>query len=278
MDPSEDLTLGFQVGEEAADDTEYAILTHNGITLRVERNDWTLADDKYTVAYKDIASTQMNDVVTIDFYDGNDNLLANLSASSSVRAHAVSVLESDASDTVKTKYMDMLNYGAAAQAHFGYNTENPANAGLEAYQHYATKTVTTKNDQYKGPGYSSTTLEMESALQLNLLFNKAVVKKSMIAKITITDESGKVDKEYELDGSSFKSHTNNRWRIEIPGLSPEDYDHLIKCEIYSGSTLMASATDSVGSYLSRAIKGGGGALYEKTMAYCQSAKAVSRIQ
>ena len=89
----------------------------------------------------------------------------------------------------------------------------------------------------------------------------------------ISDENGNVLEEYWIEGSDFKSHTNNRWRIEIEGLNPSDYDHLIKCEIYDGDTLVTSATDSIGSYLTRAINGGGGEVYEMALRYCQSAKA-----
>ena len=103
------------------------------------------------------------------------------------------------------------------------------------------------------------------------------MKKTMYAVITITDAEGKVVDTYRVDGAQFKSHTNNRFRIEIQGLLAENYDHLITCEIYSGTTRKASVTDSVGSYLSRAIQGNGGEVYEAAMRYCQTAKTAAAL-
>ena len=282
MDAGESLALGVQFPENAVEDAVYVEMSHteangDGTIVEVAREWWDLQDGVYTVYFTDIASTQMCDEIVVNLYDAAGNTLNKKDEMRfTVREHAIGMLQDEnVSAAVKTMYMDMLNYGAAAQAHFGYNAENPANAGLEAYQEYASKSVTIDNKQVKGTGYSSTTLEMEGELQLNLLFSKTTVKKTMYAVITITDKNGDVMGEYRLEGSSFKSHTNNRWRIEIPGLSHEDYDYLITCEIYNGSTRVAYATDSVGSYLSRAVNGGGGALYEKALRFCQSAKAVA---
>ena len=273
MNPSENLAIGFRVPEVGVPNAAYAILTCNKEPVRVDRTEWFLEDGVYTIYHTGVASTQMYDAVYIDFYDA-DGKRINLQYTllSTVRDHAISILESDASDAVKTMYMDLLNYGSAAQVHFDYKADAPVNNGLDAYQHYATQKVALNDQREKGTGYSATTLEMESELQLNLLFSKNTVKKKMYAVITITDEDGKVDKR-RIEGSDFKSHTNNRWRIEIEGLSPSDYDHLIKCEIYDGDTLVTSATDSIGSYLTRAINGGGGEVYEMALRYCQSAKA-----
>ena len=48
---------------------------------------------------------------------------------------------------------------------------------------------------------------------------------------------------------------------------------MFTCKIYSGSTLKASASDSINSYLSRAVNGGGGDVYLMALRYNQSAKA-----
>ena len=278
MEPGYGLSQGIMFSQEAFADAAYAILTHNGTTVRVERHDWTVMGGKYVLYYDEIASTQMGDAVTADFYDADGNLLnVQGEISVNVRDQAISILESDAPEEKKRMYMDLLNYGAAAQAHFGYNSDNLVNAGLDAYQIYATQDVELADYREKGTGYSATTLEMESQFTLNLLFSKKTVDKSMRAVITITDAEGLYFKTYEINGSDFKSHTNNRWRIGITNLAPEDYDDLITCEIYSGDTLVSSVTDSVGSYLSRAINGGGGAVYEMALRYCQSVKKTLRV-
>ena len=49
-------------------------------------------------------------------------------------AYANTVLSSDASDSAKALVVAMLNYGAAAQVQFGYNTDSLMNAGLTAEQ------------------------------------------------------------------------------------------------------------------------------------------------
>ena len=278
-------TQGMEFAFAADDKTDWTgayvqiLLPGTGEAMNIPRDQWkeTEIDGKkhFVVDFVGVASTQMMDEIRVTMFNAQGEAISGVHTDT-VRDYVVRALENAETNAEKTMLIDMLNYGAAAQLHFGYNTGNLANEGLEEYQVYASQTTITKNNQVKDTGYSATTLEMESQLQLNLLFLKSKVTKSMKAVITYTDADGKVQT-ITVNGSDFKSHTNNRWRIEIKGLTALDADTVFTCNIYSGSTLKASASDSINSYLSRAVNGGGGDLYLMALRYNQSARAYADL-
>ena len=87
----------------------------------------------YSLTYTGINAMEMGDRFTATLYaiaqDGTRHY--GQSVSSSIKSYLMEKLsDSTASDELKTLAVDMLNYGAAAQANFGYDTENLVNADL----------------------------------------------------------------------------------------------------------------------------------------------------
>ncbi len=75
------------------------------------------------VLYVELAAAQMSDEVTIT--------LGESTKSYSVRKYAQYILDGDYSDETKNLVKYMLNYGAASQTYFDYNTGRLANVGIE---------------------------------------------------------------------------------------------------------------------------------------------------
>ena len=73
------------------------------------------------------AKEMTDDVVSQFFYEGGSTEVH----SYSVQTYAKSILATSDNEDVKELVKAMLNYGAASQTHFGYNTDNMANAELE---------------------------------------------------------------------------------------------------------------------------------------------------
>ena len=83
----------------------------------------------------------------------------------------------------KTLLVDMLNYGAAAQENFKYNTSDLANAKLtDAQKALATAAVTCTDGRVKGENYYGSNLSLEEKILLNVYFKN--VASDMYAEIS----------------------------------------------------------------------------------------------
>ena len=93
-------------------------------------SDLTKTAEGYYVATVSMAAAQMTDDINVQVINlTNEKLLANKTYS--IRGYADAVLGSEKyPETTKALVNEMLNYGGAAQAFFGYNTGNLANAGI----------------------------------------------------------------------------------------------------------------------------------------------------
>ncbi|MBQ8249234.1 MAG: hypothetical protein IJY93_05045, partial [Clostridia bacterium] len=106
-------------------------------TIIVPQSEWTEFSGKiYTAKFTGMAAKQMNDVVTAVVYNANGQVVSN-AKSDSIETYAVRMLNGSAANNAKLRavYVDMLNYGAAAQVQFTYDEANLANRNLtEAHQ------------------------------------------------------------------------------------------------------------------------------------------------
>ena len=105
--------------------------------------------EAWAVYYKGLSAKQMGDEITVKLYrkdkDAEGTILTVLvdEWSNSVEHYAMRMLSKHSThETLRTLIVDMLNYGAACQKEFNYDTDNLVNAGLSAEQKsWATKTV-----------------------------------------------------------------------------------------------------------------------------------------
>ena len=94
-------------------------------------------DGYYIVIYSKFAAKEMCDTITLTVYETIDGVEKAISAVcvDSIQNYAMRMLNKHASkDTLCKLIVDMLNYGAACQNHFGYGTDTLANEKLSAAQ------------------------------------------------------------------------------------------------------------------------------------------------
>ena len=171
-----------------------------------------------------------------------------------------------------TLLVDMLNYGAAAQDMFNYGESDLANKNMTDYQSYATKSVSCENNQYKGTGYATASLTLESSILLNMKFDKAYVTRDMTAVVTFTDHYGKAHT-IEIDGSEF-GVDGNRYVVVVDELVVADFAQVVTCTFKDADGNIVDGImgkDSMESYCARAIAGGGGSWYEDIARFMTSA-------
>ena len=140
----------------------------------------------YRATYTGIFAMEMGDSFTATLYavaqDGT--IYYGPSVTSSIKAYLMEKLaDSSSTAELKTLAVDMLSYGAAAQAHFSYNVENPVNADLTAAQKaLGTQTIPSAADRSAVAGTggkltANVSLQSKVLLYVNCSYTKTASSK-----------------------------------------------------------------------------------------------------
>jgi len=214
-------------------------------------------DTQYYFTYTNLAAKEMTDVMEAVIYDANGNQIS-VVRSESIRSYAMRGVEKYESDPTKatsmTMFVDMLNYGAAAQMNFHYNETDLANALLtESQRACATSDSTAEITNTKGPGCAGTALGLENEIELTFIFNKTTVKEGMYATVVYTDHLGEV-KRQTIQYSEFGSYGSTRVSVVVKGMALADGDQDVVCVIFDAEGKEVSyAKDNVNCYAQRGI-------------------------
>ncbi|MBQ9968385.1 MAG: hypothetical protein IJO88_06655, partial [Oscillospiraceae bacterium] len=164
---------------------------------------------------------------------------------------------SSTTEYVRVMMIDMLNYGAAAQEHFKYNTSDLANNALtEEQQALATAKVTCTNNQVKDTTVYGANLSLEDSILLNTFFKGLKGKDiaSMYAMVSFTDFQG-ITREVRMEGSEFEKYgsSGDIYKIVVDDVVLADAKTLVTVTLYNADgTVFGVNSDSVESYVARA--------------------------
>ena len=159
----------------------------------------------------------------------------------------------------------MLNYGAAAQTYFKYNTADLANALLtDAQKALATAEVACTDKSVKGANYYSTNLSLEDKILLNVYFKDCTA--DMTAKVRYTDYQGKA---HEVD-AKLEQYSGSVYKVVVDSIVLADAFSLVTVTVYDGDAVHGTATESVESYVAKASAQ---ELYDCIMKFAASARA-----
>ena len=180
-----------------------------------------------------LAAAQLSDTITLQLHDG-----ANVGTAHTYTAvdYAKSVLIGNYGESTKALVKAMLNYGAAAQTYFGYNTENLSNAGFESTETVEIPAVDTSNmisGSASGISFYGASLVFESKVAVRFYF-----------KVTgnIADYTFSTGTPVEKDGLYY---------IEVADINPQDYANTITLTVNDTLTVNYSPL----TYISRKATG-----------------------
>lgn len=170
----------------------------NGTTKTViyEFDSWTTNNGYYVVTYGDLAAKEMCDKIELTVYDAAGNQVSNI-WTDSIQDYAIRQIakyeeqeSSDEKELILTVLVDMLNYGAAAQERFDYNTSALANSLLSDIQKgYATTAVTKTAPTYElSDQWKASNLVTTSNIQFLMAFRD--IQDGMTATVTFTNHYG----------------------------------------------------------------------------------------
>ena len=283
VNPGKSLAMEFVFEKEHIIGTDYyAKIEHttpDGIKeTTIDYADWTEDGDYIYFTYDGISAKQMSDALNVTVYN-TDGVRASKIYLGSLRKYALDFLTKcelkpnqdkviqDIHDM--TAFIDMLNYGAAAQKYFGYNTENLANRDTIAHQIYATKTISSKvqaDSEYTGKMWGSN-LTLKENIFYSAYFYE--VTEGMHAVVSYTDHNGK-EYEYEIPYSKFSPNSIYH-EVIVDTLAIADADQIVTITLYNADgSINASVSGSINGYLANAI-----AAYPENEVYQETAKFIN---
>ena len=233
-------------------------------SILVPQSKWKTSGAYYYVSFDGIAAKEMGDTINVQIQTKDGTAVGEV-YTDSVRDYAIRQLRNTTEAKTRTLYVDMLNYGAAAQSYFGYDVENLVTEELtETEKGYGTKTVQLKNKLDKGKGYVASQLNLASSIQLRVKFDG--IDDSMYALIMFTNHNGREVIEI-IEGSEFMYDGTV---VVIDQVAAADYNRDVTIWVCNADgNAVAYATESVASYIARMT--GGAEIYSAVAKYCAAA-------
>ena len=178
-----------------------------------------------------IAAAQMTDTIEATLSDSGNTY----QTSTSVRAYAEKLFTSKQWDKLAANDMMVatLNYGAAAQKYFGYNTEELANTGYE------------KASTAEIPEAASSSLVSGSVSGISY-YGASLVFETRIAVRFYFTVSGDIA-DYDFSIGEAPVAKGNLYYVEVPDINPQDYAENITLTVNDQMTV----TYSPMQYISR---------------------------
>ena len=235
------------------------------VEVEVPQDQWGTSGAYYYVSFNGIAAKEMADEVKVQIF-ANGKAVSDVYADS-IREYALRQLRKTSNAVTKTLYVDMLNYGAAAQTYFKYDAENLVNADLtDEEKAFGTESVNLENKLVAGTNYGASQLNLASSIQLRVKFNN--INSSMKAVVKFTNHTGR-EIEVEVPGSEFMYSGTV---VVVDEIVAADYAQDVTITVYNeNGEAVANAVDSVASYIARMTNGN--AIYDAVAKYTASAYA-----
>ena len=249
------LDMNFYIKTDTVADTGYAEIVREraGVaeeTVTVQLSDCEKNNGYYVITYSGLAAKEMTDKLYVTVYDADGNQVSEV-MEDSMQDYAMRMLPNATSAEEQTLYVDMLNYGAAAQEHFTYNTSNLANSQLtEEQKAYGTQSMTlySLNRPVRNyVAYAGANLDLESRIFMNLYAKADVVGEGAYMVVSYTDHTNN-EKVFTLNGVK----NGNLYQFNLAEFVVADGRCEMTCEIYTAEgKLVETVTESMERYITR---------------------------
>ena len=215
------LTLGENIGVTfylAKDAADYTVNTT--VAGKAVNYEATETDDNYIVTVG-VAASQMTDTVGLTVVNGETQVHT---GEYSVKEYAETILTGEYDVEVKEMVLQMLNYGAAAQTYFNYNTGNLANAGYELETAAAVPTEVPE-------------ITAEGALDGISLYGISLVLQSKTAVRFYFNVSGNIsDYTFKVGETAYAPvEKNGQYYVEVGNINPQNLANDITMNVNDGA-------------------------------------------
>lgn len=200
----------------------------------------------YAFCLKGMAAAELMDDLCITLYakeTSTGHTFITPVYATTMEASARNLLSKATSSSQKTLIVDFLNYAAATQTYFSYNTNNLANSNISSYSNLATQnnpTLVTTNAKVNTlpnatASFSGTTFSLDSKIGLRMAVNITETDTSNITlKISYTPAKtslGTQNQTYALKGNK-----TDGYYFLIDNIAAADFGSAFEMTVYKGTT------------------------------------------
>lgn len=253
-----DMNFAVEVSD-ITDDESYAVITRTYADGRepdvrtIPMAQWGrgyIDDGLYLITYSGLAPKEMCDKITITLYDKDDVQISDVWVDS-IRDYAMRNIDKF-EDKWKTLLVEMLNYGAASQTAYNYDSGNLANGRLTAeHLKYALEERDYEDQGVLPEEYDGLLWTQEFNVDVALKIKN--INTNMRAVVSYTDHYGKV-RGYVVQGADFVDCGNGVYSVKVNGLVIADASQVFTVTIYDGGTEVVKIAESLESRIARMRK------------------------
>jgi hypothetical protein len=223
----------------------------------------------WRVTFDGIAAKEMSDRITVQIFNGKDQAVSQV-WEDGIRTYLMrGINNNNFNEKGMVWAVECLNYGAASQVHFNYNTGDLANNQLtDAQKALGLDSVVVENKQVKGTNALGASLMLESNISLTAYFKAVPNAAGMTAKATFVDHYGDAKEQpFSADAGEFVIKSSMTG-VVVDTMAAADARQLITVTMYNADgSVYGTITDSVESYAQRS---GGAELYTAIMKFAQA--------
>ena len=234
----DDLTMRFVVAVDSQYQSNAVIsVAVAGDSVSYNVAEMTANENGNYQVYVDLAAAQMTDTISVQVKDG-DSVLTE--GSYSIRDYCVYILEGSYDDATKQMVKEVLNYGAAAQEYFQYNTGNPANTGyvIETTAQIPTDIENMSvSDSLSGISFYGATLLFRSKVAIRYYFSAP---------------DGVTGYTFTANGKTYEATKKDElYYVEVAGINPQQLDQAVTLEVTDGTENTLTVSYSPLHYMAR---------------------------
>ena len=192
------------------------------------------------MVYSDVSAKEMGDRITVTVTDAFGDVVTTQSLS--VADRFKDILATSEDQMIINLCVDALNYGAAAQARFGYNTDKPVNSGIDAES--TTTEGVWENSLTITAGYEdkyAASASLKEKLELNMYFD--VDCANGIPPVTVSGAVSHVV-------GTVTNGTKEILKVALKEIAPKDAKNPISVTVEADEGTI-EVTDSLAGYLVR---------------------------
>ena len=228
----------------------YAEITQEGKSaVTVAATEWSGQNGVWVVPYTGMAAKEMMDQITVVIYNAEGQAVSNpyetTLAAYAVRAFDKAVTNNDAKG--KTLYVEMLYYGAAAQAKFNHKAATPATDVLTAAMQAVERSDAAQPENpsvANNLNYAGSRLVLEYNIQLNAIFNVTYTEGTTTVQVTANGNPCV---------ALISAYGSGQTSVVVNSLALTNCSDDVTIEVYENGTLVASCTDAAIKWAARSI-------------------------
>ena len=238
---ADDIRANFYLDIDSRLEDAFVTVLVDGYGYKYALSELATTDKGYYIVSANAAAAQMTDNISLVVSSGD---LSSEEKTYTIRQYAEYILTGNYEDNTKLLVQRMLNYGAAAQSYFAYNTGNMANIGYEMTDVPTipeAEAGSVASGDVVGIDYYGASLLYESKVGVRFYYTVA----GRIEDYTFTDSMGNTYEPVAKGG---------RYYVEVMNINPDQYDDVIEMLVTDGTTTQ-SVSYSPMRYISRKFYG-----------------------